>query len=114
MKFKTKRERAELYKTAALILELNQLPEWALTDKQLKYYKSMQKTYETEFISSRYCCDILSGLTFLKNFNNIDRYTFPEFFMLKPDRIEGVSGWWEDYNTDVRVIAFLLAAELCN
>ena len=102
MKYKTTKDRAELYLMAAQILDAG--------DTGPLVAKSEEEAYQ--FLSSTYCCDILAGLSGLFHHNKVTRELFPEFFMFEPDKIDGYTGWWEDRDIETRVIAFLLASEI--
>lgn len=102
MKYKTRKDRAELYLMAAQILDEG-------TTGPL-VAKSEGEAYQ--FLSSPYCCDILAGLSGLYSYGSVTEELFPEFFMFEPDKIEGYTGWWDDSDNETRVIAFLLASEI--
>jgi hypothetical protein len=111
MKYKTKKNRANLYRIAAEIVDNT------TNDKLI--YEILISLGETDlnidFLDSKFCCDIIAGLTGYKYHSDVEVKMFPEFFLFCPvgKQQEGFTGWWDDNDRQTRATAFLLAAEMC-
>lgn len=110
MKYRTKKQRAELYRIAAEIISLKNHSDIFECTASIK-----EPDLDINFLESPFCCDVIAGLARLDKHEYTNEEIFPEFFMFKPTKFESVGlSWWEDYNREIRSIALLLAAELCN
>lgn len=101
MKYKTKQQRAELYLFAAQVIHTKDLSSLVPKSK-----------YDFSFIDSKYCCDVIGGLSNLKHHIQVTEELFPEFFMFKPQITEGFTGWWQEDDLESRIISLLLASEI--
>lgn len=110
MKYETRKQRAKLYRIAAVIISNT-------THSELvsEIEKELGENFSIEFVNSKFCCDVLAGLAQFDNHADVKVNMFPEFFLFCPvgKEQEGYTGWWDDNDRQTRATAFLLCAEMC-
>lgn len=93
MKYKTKKDRAKVYRKAL---------------------ENLNKHYET---TGGGVCAYIGEVAFEKRsaFDRVTTKTFPEFLLFKNKQPEDMGlFWFERNNLEIRQTALLLAAEMCN
>lgn len=71
-------------------------------------YRKAAERIEKE--SNQYSCCAIEMVTGYMERNS---YTDYYEYLFKPEEQEGHLGWWYDGNKEVRILALLLAAEIC-